>query len=325
MLRYFLLSCFVLVLSLCHLDAQFLDNSIDPEYIEKIPSKWVIGGQIGTFKDTRTLEHSDELYQYELASNVQPTIGVFLKYKNWPDVKIAFPISSEADSIEAKSTGFNISIHLNPVQNIIADLYYSKLKGYNFSDPSIRPERFTPYNNISTQNIAFNSFYIFNAEKFSFKHAFNVGQIQIKNAGSWMGGLTINSTSQEKTSQFFDVALPAIQLSDFESITAFQVALVAGYAQNWIFGKKQRGFMSLGMFFGPNFHKGTTRYIDLPEDQFQGVNYTAKFLFSTGFRLDNMLQLQFKVFYNDYGYSLKEVDLRNVLLDGELSIVKYLK
>lgn len=303
---------------------QFYKSGVDSSYIHNIESKWVLGGQFGSFQNSLRFSDPTQELTFELTSNVQPTVGIFVKYKKLPGLKVSIPVSSDNDSTQITSKGLNIGIHLNPIQGIIGDIYYSRLKRYNYSDIRNDLTFVVPVADVKTSNFAINGYYVLNHKKFSYKHAFAVGQRQIKKQGSWLFGLSFNSTSQEKESILFEGQELLFQKSDFQSIEALQVAILAGYAYNWIFGKKKNGFISAGAFFGPNFHQGDIRYLSLEDDSFSGSNLSAKVLLSGGLKMNSGLQILFKFFFNDYGYSLPTIDLRNELFDGELSIVKYL-
>jgi len=302
--------------------AQFFTNDLDQAYIETHESRFVIGGQLLTFDDTRILETEDESFRYELGSQAPAALGVFFKYKNWPSVKISFPIGSSAEGAEVSSKGFKLGVHMNPVQNIVADIYYNKLSQFNMYDQNDRLVR--PVRTAATRNIALNSYYIFNSEKFSYKHSFSVGQRQLRSAGSWMLGLSINSTFQEKETKLVDRTEVSFQRTDFSEVSAFQTAVLFGYAYNFIYGAQKRGFLSLGFFMGPNVHSGSIDYVELDSEDFSGVAYTFTGIVSMGAQFKNNVQLQFKVFYNDYGYGIPEASLRATLGEGELSLVKYI-
>lgn len=316
---------FIFTFTSFHSNAQFLSNTINEEYIQPIDSKMIIGGQIGTFQVVNTFQIESPATELGFESNVQPTIGGYFKYKKLPGVKIAFPIGSEPDGNETTTKGFNLGLHFNPAQNVVADLYYSRLSRFNFVPNATDRNSSIPFNDVKTTNIALNAYYILNSDKFSYKNAFCVGQKQIKNAGSWMAGIGLNSTGLEKTQSITKDSLETFPNKiDFENISAIQAAILFGYVHNWKLGSKGKGFISAGMFMGPNFHSGNISYIELAEEKFSGINYTAKALLSAGIRSTKGTQIQFKVFFNDYGYSLPGVDLRNRIVDGELSVVRYI-
>lgn len=302
--------------------AQFFSSDLDAEYIELQESRFVIGGQILTFEDSRTLESGDEALKYELASNTPGAIGLFFKYKNWPSVKISFPINSDSKSREINSKGFKLGVHLNPVQNIVADIYYSKLSQFNHYDND--SEFLTAVPDMSTTNLALNGYYIFSSDKYSYKHSFSVGQRQLKSAGSWMLGLSMNSTAQQKEEKLITEKSLFFQRTDFSDVSAIQAAVLFGYGHNFILGKNKRGFIGLGIFAGPNFHTGKIDYIELAEENFSGISYSYTSIVSGGAKFKNNLQLQFKVFVNDYGYGIPDAELRTGVSEAELSIVKYI-
>jgi len=88
-------------------------------------------------------------------------------------------------------------------------------------------------------------------------------------------------------------------------------------------GKQKRGFLSFGMFMGPNYHSGKISYLDLPSDDFSGASYAARFQFALGHKSKRRTHIVFKVLGSFYGYDLPQVELINRLIDGELRVVKY--
>lgn len=304
------------------MSAQLLSNEIDSSYIATVESEWRIGVNIGTFQDIREFKHSDDLYNHELSTTVEPTLGLILKYKKWPTVKVAIPTPSD-NTTEAKTKGFRLSVHANPVQSIVMDVYYNRLKGYNYINLLDIDENTIGYDNLRARNFAVNAFHIFNSDRYSNKHGFDMGQDQLKNAGSWIVGTAVNLTYQKKTARLFKPAGRELALAEFSRIRAFQLAVLGGYAHNWLLGKRKRGFVSFGMFMGPNYHTGNISYLDLASDDFSGTSYAARFQFGIGHKSKRRTHFVFKVLGSFYGYSLPEVDLINRLIDGELRIVKY--
>lgn len=322
MARYFIILASLLYAQINN--AQVSDeqssSKMDNEFIQKVDSKLIIGGLISTFQDTRELMAADGV-GYKLKSNLPGAIGLFFKYKNWPSVKLTVPIPTETEGNEVSTKGLRLGVHISPAQNVVVDLYYSNLSEFN--QLTLDEKQVAPLGDVSSKNIALNAYYIFNGSKFSYKHSFSVGQRQLKSAGSWMLGLSFNLTRQEKTTSVFQNQDRLLQLMDFTEISGTQISILGGYAHNWILGAKKKGFLSLGFFLGPNFNSGNINYSALPEDDFSSLNYSATSIVSGGVNFDNGLLLQFKVFTNDYGYRIPDVDLRSDLLEGELSLVKY--
>ncbi len=322
MYRYMLLLTFLIFILSIDLSAQFFSDNLNSEYIELQESRFIFGGQILTFEDSRILESGDEGLKYELASNAPGAIGLFFKYKNWPSVKLSFPLNSDIDGGEINSKGFKLGIHINPVQNFVADIYYNKLSQFNqYNDDDLF---LATVPDMATSNISVNSYYIFSADKYSYKHAFSVGQRQLQSAGSWMLGLTLNRTKQDKEQKLINEKSVFFQRTDFTDVKAAQAAILFGYGHNFIFGRNKKGFFGFGLFMGPNFHSGTIEYVELDEEQFSGIDYTITSIVSGGAKFDNGMQVQLKVFVSDYGYGIPDASLRTGLTEAELSIIKYI-
>ena len=78
-------------------------------------------------------------------------------------------------------------------------------------------------------NFILNAYYVFNPRKFSYSPAMNYSKIQKRSAGSFLAGLTLNSTRLKAYEPWLGYALGRVNRLNIQ-----QFALGAGYGYNWV-------------------------------------------------------------------------------------------
>lgn len=140
------------------------------------------------------------------------------------DISVGYSIGNalDRDYLKIKSTDFQLHWYK---QKYVIDVFSQNYKGFYIEDSKLDFDQANiPNLSVSTTGIV--GQYIFNANKFSYRAAFNQKEKQIKSAGSFLLGGGI---------YFFHLKSNDLSvLKNNKSLKIFQIGINVGYSYNWV-------------------------------------------------------------------------------------------
>lgn len=189
--------------------------------------------------------------------------GLGFHYK-WLGINASFklPYFNKAKFGETKFFDLQSYLYLS---RFAIDLYLLSYKGYYLSNGHIlknpppdgelllRPD-------LRTGNYGVNFQYIFNHRKFSYRAAFIQNACQIRSAGTWLAGFTLNYTRAKADSAIVPRSLVYDNFyarQDFNKTSAVVLAFNGGYAYTQVLGK--HFFVTGALLAGMGFNRVALR------------------------------------------------------------------
>lgn len=268
-----------------------INAQLDTNYIKPLQNFISIGLNLGGVQNNFSIRSAT--LNYDLNSNLVPSIGMWFKYKKWPALAIGIPLTSlNADTL-AKSSGIKISIKSQIAKGFVIDGYVFFLKGFNFKN--VGGEKYIrAMPNTFDLNVNLELYYIFNYKKFSYKSAYLFGEIQKKSKGTFSIGLATGLVSLSTKVPFFKIGNAANKELDFQALNAISISILGSYLHTFVFGKEKRWYVNGAAFIGPNIHFGATKYYRDKEDNgFLNIGFNFKYKASVGYNLN---RLSFRLF-----------------------------
>lgn len=181
------------------------------------------------------------------SSNNSMNVGLGITHSKIPfDISIGHSIGNKLgrDYLKTKSTDFQLHWYK---QKYVIDVFYQNYKGFYIEDSELDFDQANiPNLSVSTTGIV--GQYIFNANKFSYKAAFNQKEKQIKSAGSFLLGGGI---------YFFHLkSTDLLVLKNKKSLKSFQMGINAGYSYNWVINSKW--LINSSLTLGANIERENT-------------------------------------------------------------------
>ena len=208
--------------------------------------------------------------------NESLNVGFGTSYK-WLSLNMAFdlPFINKDDDIFGETKRFDIQGECF-FHKFVLDAGYQWYKGYYGSNPDTYDSGFDPQTpvypirpDIKTHRLSLSTLFIFNHQKFSYRHAFAFNEIQKRSAGSFIGGVYLHSYRMTADSILIPVQLrDQVNLAaDFRDVRYINMGISGGYAYNLIFLKHLYISTSLAVGVGPDIEI-------IPERN--GINNTIK-------------------------------------------------
>lgn len=206
-----LLACLICGLSVMHIKAQKTDTL----YIKSYPEKLRISGNVST--SFIQLNDNDRSY----TPNYPLGLGVGFAVKNTLiGIETGYGIIAlKPKNDYGRSRMVDFQIH-NYGRRVIIDLYFQHYKGF-YSEKKIG-EIDGIYPDMSVMQIGGEATYLFSGDRFSSKAAFDLNEIQLRSAGSWLLG---GGTYYYNINRLQD---------DHERFENIQLGANAGYAYSWV-------------------------------------------------------------------------------------------
>lgn len=170
-------------------------------------------------------------------------LGLGFHYK-WLGVNASFklPYFNKAKYGETKFFDLQSYLYLS---RFAVDVYLLSYKGYYLSNSHIlqkpaQPGELHLREDLRTGNYGLNFQYIFNHQKFSYRAAFIQNACQVRSAGTWLAGFTLNYTRAKADSAIVPRNLVNSDFyagQDFNKTSAVVLAFNGGYAYTQVIGK----------------------------------------------------------------------------------------
>ncbi len=171
------------------------------------------------------IEELDKKELINYSSNNSINVGLGVTHSKIPfGISIGYSIGNalDRDYLKTESTDFQLHWYR---QKYVIDIFYQNYKGFYIEDTELNFDQANiPDLSVSTTGIV--GQYIFNANKFSYRAAFNQKEKQIKSAGSFLLGGGVYFFHLKST----DLSV----LKNEKSLKSFQMGINAGYSYNWV-------------------------------------------------------------------------------------------
>lgn len=208
----------------------------DTLYIQQYPQKFRVSGYIAT----SSLEVDDTDRHY--TPNYPLNTGVGLAIKNTiVGLQLGYgfiPLTDKKKYGKTKTIDFQVHHYR---RKAIFDLFFQDYRGfYVEKDEDQNPEIFK---DMSVKQIGMEATYLFNGNRFSSKAAFDLDEIQLHSAGSWLVG-----------AGSYYYKLKGMQRSGSDTtygLENFQLGINGGYAYSWVMS--DRWMLSGTIQAGANF------------------------------------------------------------------------
>ncbi len=218
------------------LSKKYFTTKYDTNYVARPKEKWLLrllGNQTGNYIHAKGTVH-DVYSKYDLHTKTNYTMGLEV---NYCDVAATFSINPAKIGGDYNDYEFNFEYHGQKLSFDINYLRATSLKGdMKLGDIDHLDEEGMRMNVVNAS-----AYYIFNNRKFSYPAALFQNYYQLRSAGSWLAGLTVQSGSIKTT----DALKERNPLAPEVHLTFANVALGGGYGYNFVFGQCSQWLLHL--------------------------------------------------------------------------------
>jgi len=218
------------------LSKKYFTTKYDTNYVARPKEKWLIrllGNQTGNYIHAKGTVH-DVYSKYDLHTKTNYTMGLEV---NFCDVAATLSINPAKIGGDYNDYEFNFEYHGQKISFDINYVRATSLKGdMKLGDIDHLDEEGLRMNVVNAS-----AYYIFNHRKFSYPAALFQNYYQLRSAGSWLAGLSVQSGSIKTT----DALKARNPLAPEVHLTFANVALGGGYGYNFVFGKHSQWLLHL--------------------------------------------------------------------------------
>ena len=218
------------------LSTKYYKTKYDTNYVARPKEKWLIrllGNQTGNYIHAKGTVH-DIYSKYDLHTKTNYTVGLEV---NYCDVAATLSINPAKIGGSYNDYEFNFEYHGQKLSFDINYLRATSLKG----DIQLGNIDHLDEEGLRMNVVNASAYYIFNNRKFSYPAALFQNYYQLRSAGSWLAGLTVQSGSIKTT----DELKARNPLAPEVHLTFANVALGGGYGYNFVFGKHSQWLFHL--------------------------------------------------------------------------------
>ena len=224
------------------LNTKYFTTKYDTNYVARPKEKWLIrllGNQTGNYIHAKGTVH-DVYSEYDLHTKTNYTVGVEV---NYCDIAATFSINPAKIGGSYNDYEFNFEYHGQKFSFDISYLRATSLKG----DIKLGNIDHLDEEGLRMNVVNASAYYVFNNRKFSYPAALFQNYYQLRSAGSWLAGLTVQSGSIKTTDELKE----RNPLAPEVHLTFANVALGGGYGYNFVFGQRSQWLLHLSVL--PSF------------------------------------------------------------------------
>ena len=224
------------------LNKKYFTTKYDTNYVARPKEKWLIrllGNQTGNYIHAKGTVH-DVYSEYDLHTKTNYTVGVEV---NYCDIAATFSINPAKIGGSYNDYEFNFEYHGQKFSFDISYLRATSLKG----DIKLGNIDHLDEEGLRMNVVNASAYYVFNNRKFSYPAALFQNYYQLRSAGSWLAGLTVQSGSIKTTDELKE----RNPLAPEVHLTFANVALGGGYGYNFVFGQRSQWLLHLSVL--PSF------------------------------------------------------------------------
>lgn len=218
------------------LSKKYFTTKYDTNYVARPKEKWLLrllGNQTGNYIHAKGTVN-DFYSEYDLHTRTNFTVGLEV---NYCDIAATISINPAKIGGDYNDYEFNFEYHGQKISFDISYLRATSLKGdIKFRDVDHLDEEGLRMNMVNAS-----AYYVFNNRKFSYPAALFQNYYQLRSAGSWLAGISVQSGSIKTT----DELKARSPLAPDVHLTFANVALGGGYGYNFVFGKRSQWLLHL--------------------------------------------------------------------------------
>lgn len=218
------------------LSKKYFTMKYDTNYVARPKEKWLLrllGNQTGNYIHAKGTVH-DVYSKYDLHTKTNYTMGLEV---NYCDIAATFSINPAKIGGDYNDYEFNFEYHGQMISFDINYLRATSLTG----DIKLGNMDHLDEEGLRMNVVNASAYYIFNNRKFSYPAALFQNYYQLRSAGSWLAGLTVQSGSIKTT----DALKERNPLAPEVHLTFANVALGGGYGYNFVFGQCSQWLLHL--------------------------------------------------------------------------------
>lgn len=213
------------------LSKKYFTTKYDTNYVARPKEKWLLrllGNQTGNYIHAKGTVH-DVYSKYDLHTKTNYTMGLEV---NYCDIAATFSINPAKIGGDYNDYEFNFEYHGQMISFDINYLRATSLTG----DIKLGNMDHLDEEGLRMNVVNASAYYIFNHRKFSYPAALYQNYYQLRSAGSWLAGLSVQ-TGSIKTTDELKARSP---LAPEVHLTFANVAIGGGYGYNLVLGKRSQ-------------------------------------------------------------------------------------
>ena len=213
------------------LSKKYFTTKYDTNYVARPKEKWLLrllGNQTGNYIHAKGTVH-DVYSKYDLHTKTNYTMGLEV---NYCDIAATFSINPAKIGGDYNDYEFNFEYHGQKLSFDINYLRATSLTG----DIKLGNMDHLDEEGLRMNVVNASAYYIFNNRKFSYPAALFQNYYQLRSAGSWLAGLTVQIGSIKTT----DELKARSPLAPEVHLTFENVAIGGGYGYNLVLGKRSQ-------------------------------------------------------------------------------------
>ena len=218
------------------LSKKYFTTKYDTNYVARPKEKWLLrllGNQTGNYIHAKGTVH-DVYSKYDLHTKTNYTVGLEV---NYCDIAATFSINPAKIGGDYNDYEFNFEYHGQMISFDINYLRATSLTG----DIKLGNMDHLDEEGLRMNVVNASAYYIFNHRKFSYPAALFQNYYQLRSAGSWLAGLSVQAGSIKTT----DELKARSPLAPEVHLTFANVAIGGGYGYNFAFGKHSQWLLHL--------------------------------------------------------------------------------
>ena len=208
----------------------------DTNYVARPKEKWLfrlLGNQTGNYIHAKGTVNG--LYsEYDLHTKTNNTLGLEI---NYCDIAATISVNPAKIGGDYNDYEFNFEYH---GQQISFDINYQRANSLA-GDIQFRDIDHLDEDGLRMNVVNVSAYYSFNHRRFSFPAALFQNYYQLRSAGSWLAGLSVQSGSIKTTDELKARSPQAPEIH----LTFANVALGGGYGYNFVFGRHSQWLFHL--------------------------------------------------------------------------------
>ena len=213
------------------LSKKYFTTKYDTNYVARPKEKWLLrllGNQTGNYIHAKGTVH-DVYSKYDLHTKTNYTMGLEV---NYCDIAATFSINPAKIGGDYNDYEFNFEYHGQMISFDINYLRATSLTG----DIKLGNMDHLDEEGLRMNVVNASAYYTFNHRKFSYPAALYQNYYQLRSAGSWLAGISVQSGSIKTT----DELKARSPLAPEVHLTFANVAIGGGYGYNLVLGKRSQ-------------------------------------------------------------------------------------
>ena len=218
------------------LSDKYYKTKYDTNYVARPKEKWLfrlLGNQTGNYIHAKGTV-KDVYSEYDLHTKTNNTLGLEV---NYCDIAATLSVNPAKIGGDYNDYEFNFEYH---GQQLSFDINYQRANSLA-GDIKYRDIDHLDKDGLRMNVVNVSAYYSFNHRRFSFPAALFQNYYQLRSAGSWLAGLSVQSGSIKTTDELKARSPQAPEVH----LTFANIALGGGYGYNFVFGRHSQWLFHL--------------------------------------------------------------------------------